>query len=384
MKLTSVFASAENGSGVVEARAPRLLPLPVAAGSWPEGLDPTELSGHAFVRTIQREKRRTDRSHSALSVVVIETSDGGEHTGLAVMRALTTMVRETDYLSLINTHVVAVLLTDTGEAGLHSFLNKLTLARLPGSFTGATYPDSGFDQFVTQRLCNAFRPLNGGPWVGARAEKPGYMFKRVIDVAGAAVGLFALLPLMLLVALLIKLTSRGPVIFRQQRIGYGGRPFTFYKFRSMHVHADDRIHRDFVVKLIKGEHHEVDQCPGEEGGAKFKLRTDPRVTGIGRFIRKTSIDELPQLLNVLKGDMSLVGPRPPLPYEAANYDSWHLRRMLEVRPGITGLWQVEGRSRVTFAEMVRMDLRYARDCSLMLDLQILAKTVRAVSRCEGA
>ena len=122
----------------------------------------------------------------------------------------------------------------------------------------------------------------------------------------------------------------------------------------------------------------------EPKGAPFKLKTDPRVTWIGRLIRKTSIDELPQLFNVLRGEMSLVGPRPPIPYEAAHYQSWHLRRTLSLLPGITGVWQVEGRSRVTFNEMVRMDLRYLRDCSLSLDLRILLRTVLVVACCEGA
>jgi lipopolysaccharide/colanic/teichoic acid biosynthesis glycosyltransferase len=156
----------------------------------------------------------------------------------------------------------------------------------------------------------------------------------------------------------------------------------FYKFRSMHCDADDQIHRDFVSSLIKGHHDLINQQDALD--PLFKIKSDPRVTAVGRIIRQTSIDELPQLFNVLKGDMSLVGPRPPLPYEAVEYQSWHLRRILEIRPGITGLWQVEGRSKVSFDEMVRMDLRYIKNRSLVYDLKLLLKTVKVVLRQKGA
>jgi lipopolysaccharide/colanic/teichoic acid biosynthesis glycosyltransferase len=159
-------------------------------------------------------------------------------------------------------------------------------------------------------------------------------------------------------------------------------PFTFYKFRSMWSDVDDRIHRDFVVGLIR--EGDVQPAPPGSRANPYKLSGDARITRVGRFIRKTSIDELPQLFNVLRGDMSLVGPRPPLPYEAANYEPWHLRRILGIQPGLTGLWQVEGRSRVGFNEMVRMDLRYLRKCSFGLDLRILLRTVRVVLMCDGA
>jgi lipopolysaccharide/colanic/teichoic acid biosynthesis glycosyltransferase len=142
--------------------------------------------------------------------------------------------------------------------------------------------------------------------------------------------------------------------------------------------GDDRIHRAFVADLIKGEASTAGGTP------QFKLAQDPRVTRVGKLIRKTSLDELPQFFNVLKGDMSLVGPRPPIPYEASNYQPWHLRRILGAKPGITGIWQVEGRSKVSFDDMVRMDLRYTRECSLGLDLRILLRTVLVVIRCDGA
>jgi lipopolysaccharide/colanic/teichoic acid biosynthesis glycosyltransferase len=150
----------------------------------------------------------------------------------------------------------------------------------------------------------------------------------------------------------------------------------------MHCNADDRIHRDYVGKLITGDLDSINQ--GGKAKPLYKMKDDPRVTRVGRLIRKTSMDELPQLFNVLRGEMSLVGPRPPLPYEAEKYQSWHLRRVLEVKPGITGVWQVSGRSKTSFDDMVRMDLRYTRTCSLALDLKILIKTVKVVLEGDGA
>jgi lipopolysaccharide/colanic/teichoic acid biosynthesis glycosyltransferase len=187
---------------------------------------------------------------------------------------------------------------------------------------------------------------------------------------------------MLITALAIKATSPGPVIFSQTRLGKQGTPFTFYKFRSMHVNMDNQIHREYVQDFIKGNHAKINQGDAEK--PLYKIKSDPRITRIGKFIRKTSIDELPQFFNVLKGDMSLVGPRPPLPYEAEKYQAWHLRRILEMKPGITGLWQVEGRSKTEWNDSVRLDIRYIQNWSLLYDLKILLRTVKEVLRCRGA
>jgi lipopolysaccharide/colanic/teichoic acid biosynthesis glycosyltransferase len=181
---------------------------------------------------------------------------------------------------------------------------------------------------------------------------------------------------MLAIALAVKLTSPGPILFRQKRIGRCGVPFTFLKFRTMYQGNDVKMHQEFVTRFIRGELVPV--------STHFKLTSDPRVTRLGVVLRKTSLDELPQFLNVLLGDMSLVGPRPPIPYELESYQLWHRRRVTDVKPGITGLWQVTGRSRVTFDEMVRLDLRYARSWSLWLDLRILLVTPRAVLSGTGA
>jgi exopolysaccharide biosynthesis polyprenyl glycosylphosphotransferase len=249
------------------------------------------------------------------------------------------------------------------------------------STVSATYPDRLFDDLKAEkRATQNANPLF--PEGLAAANAGSYPLKRTLDIVGAIAALLLLSPLMLAIAIVVAATSRGPVIFKQVRLGKRGAPFTFYKFRSMRCDADDRVHREYVAKLITGDLEGIDQ--GEATKPLYKMQDDPRITRVGRLLRKTSLDELPQLFNVLKGDMSLVGPRPPLPYEAEKYQSWHLRRVLEAKPGITGLWQVNGRSRTSFDAMVRLDLRYVRTCSLGLDLKILLNTVGAVLEGEGA
>jgi polysaccharide biosynthesis protein PslA len=192
------------------------------------------------------------------------------------------------------------------------------------------------------------------------AGAPLSLTKRVVDMTGASFGLLFLLPILIAIAIAIKATSRGPVFFRQYRYGYRNRLFKIYKFRTMY------------------------QARGDASGRKQTVAGDSRITPLGRILRNTSLDEIPQLINVLKGDMSLVGPRPPIAYEVEKYRAWHRRRVLEAKPGMTGLWQVTGRSRTTFDEMVRLDLQYARTRSLWFDLRILLATPRAVITGKGA
>ncbi len=205
--------------------------------------------------------------------------------------------------------------------------------------------------------------------------------KRAMDIIGSLIAILIFSPLFLAIAAIIKLTSKGPILFSQERLGQFGQAFTCLKFRSMYANNDPKIHQEFMKRVIHGNHD-----GNAAGGSKpvYKMTDDPRITKIGKFLRKTSLDELPQFFNVLRGTMSLVGPRPPLSYEFEEYDVWHRRRVLEVKPGITGLWQVEGRSRVQFDDMVRLDLQYARGWSLWLDIQILAKTPGAVVLGDGA
>lgn len=202
--------------------------------------------------------------------------------------------------------------------------------------------------------------------------------KRLADILVAGVGGVVLLPLLLGIALSIRLSSPGPVLFRQTRIGRKGKPFTLFKFRSMVANNDDRDHRKYVESLIKGQPTAVDA----QGKIVYKLVDDPRITPWGRFLRQTSLDEFPQLWNVLRGDMSLVGPRPCLPYEWDLYEEWQ-RHRLNVLPGITGLWQVSGRSQVPFEEMVLLDLHYIANWSLNLDLALLVRTIPVVFRGSG-
>ena len=201
------------------------------------------------------------------------------------------------------------------------------------------------------------------------------LLKRLMDLVGSLSALVASLPLLISIAVAIKLTSKGPILFRQRRVGMHGRTFTFLKFRSMYAETGHAIHEEYVKTFISG-------VASTEG--IYKLKDDPRVTPIGRMLRKTSLDELPQFFNVLAGNMSLVGPRPPIEYEVNRYLLWHKRRFLSVKPGITGLWQVKGRSKVKFDDMVRLDLQYVNSWSLWLDIKILLQTPWTVIKGAGA
>ncbi len=206
------------------------------------------------------------------------------------------------------------------------------------------------------------------------------ILKRVIDISCSITAILAFLPIFCTIPILIKLFSRGPVLFKQERVGLDGKRFTILKFRTMKVDNNTEIHKRFVKNHIQGGR------PQTDGGNKvtYKIENDARVIPIGRFLRKTSLDEFPQFFNVLKGDMSLVGPRPPIPYELENYDIWHKRRLFQVRPGITGLWQVKGRSACTFDEMVRLDLQYIKGLSNRSDLKIMIQTPWVVFSGKGA
>ncbi|HYX40498.1 MAG TPA: sugar transferase, partial [Pyrinomonadaceae bacterium] len=227
------------------------------------------------------------------------------------------------------------------------------------------------DQIGALPMIQLFRePLSG--W--AR------VVKHSLDICVAALALTLLAPLWFIIALLIKLDSRGPIFYRQERVGMDGRVFLFLKFRTMRADADDRAHREYQRKLIMGQ---PDTNLGDERRPVYKLHTDPRVTRTGRVLRRLSLDELPQLLNVLRGDMSIVGPRPPIPYEVEAYELWH-RKRLDMKPGLTGLWQVSGRNRLSFDEMVKLDLFYIENWSLLLDLKIILRTLPVMLRGDDA
>lgn len=196
--------------------------------------------------------------------------------------------------------------------------------------------------------------------------------KRILDIVVATGLILVFSPVFILASLMIKLTSKGPIIFKQTRLGLNGNPFTIYKFRTMRADMDDDIHRAFMKKVIQKQ-----MASGSNKALVFKMKNDPRVTLIGKILRKTSLDELPQLFNVIKGEMSIIGPRPPLAYEVANYKRWQLQRLTGL-PGITGLWQVNGRNHTDFETMVKQDIEYIKNRNLLMDINILLKTVPAM------
>jgi exopolysaccharide biosynthesis polyprenyl glycosylphosphotransferase len=339
-----------------------------------------------FVESLRLEKRRADRSKAHLSLLLfsfqIDSTTREEHIG-EFISTLQRNTRETDIKGWVNNRVIGLVLPDTDEKGLKKCIDKIETSNrnLRYVLTSGTYPDHIFSRVLAENVnkpdlfpfdlddAQRFRGLD-------------LTLKRVIDILGSITGLTLFSPLMLATAVAIKVTSPGPAIFKQVRLGKKGIRFPVYKFRSMHVNTDDHVHREYVANLIKGNMESLNQ--GDPEKPLFKLKDDQRITSIGKIIRKLSIDELPQFWNVLRGEMSLVGPRPPLPYEVEKYEPWHLRRILEVKSGMTGLWQVDGRSKTSFDDMVRLDLKYALNWSLWLDIRILLKTVRAVVRPSGA
>jgi exopolysaccharide biosynthesis polyprenyl glycosylphosphotransferase len=226
---------------------------------------------------------------------------------------------------------------------------------------------TGIGELLPERL--EVQRIGGRSYIGFTPVAEVSWLKRALDMVVVTCGLIAIAPLLALIALAIKIDSRGPVFYGQQRVGKNGRMFKMLKFRSMVTGADQRL-ADLAAH-------------NEASGPMFKMRRDPRVTRVGRFIRRWSLDELPQLFNVLRGDMSLVGPRPPVPSEVSEYEEWQLGRLRAV-PGLTGLWQVSGRSEVPFHDMVRLDLHYIRNWSLSLDIEILLRTIPAVLTSRGA
>ena len=343
------------------------------------------------------ERKKAERSSQRLLLMTVTLEDhfeqaARERTLSEIETVLCESTRETDATGWYSKGaVLGIILTDLNE-GNDEALAELVRTRITDALEDRIQPK----QLKRVRISFHFFPNN---WMKLglerannvslypdllKADRERRLFrlaKRTIDICGSATALVLCSPLLALISLLIKLTSRGPVLFKQERIGRYGTPFTFLKFRSMRCGNDSRIHQEYVARFIAGE---VKSSAGRTEKAVYKIQDDPRVTGIGRILRKTSLDELPQLFNVLRGEMSLVGPRPPIRYELEAYKAWHRRRVLEVKPGITGLWQVSGRSKTTFDEMVRLDLRYARTWSPWLDLKILLRTPWAVFSGQGA
>jgi len=349
------------------------------------------MNEEVFRSVLVRERKRSDRSNQPFIVLLLsQTIPAGAEAKSAwdgAIDALRSAKRETDVLGwfergttigLVVTDINVTTSTVAGE--LETRVRTELGTRLGPTSSGfalqihAHDPQKADDERVAPVEPLLEKAAPRGPRAQLQAR-----FKRALDIAGSLALLTALSPVFALVAVLVKLKSPGPVFFRQKRIGEKAQPFTMLKFRSMHVNADNAIHQQYINWFITASDQEKKSAAGV-----FKLTNDPRITPIGNFLRKTSLDELPQLWNVLRGDMSLVGPRPPLEYEVQKYAPWHCRRVLEAKPGITGLWQVTGRSRTTFDEMVRLDLRYARQVSVWTDIKILLATPRAVIMGKGA
>ncbi len=357
---------------------------------------PEILSERRFHSTLTLERRRAERSRKVFVLVLLDAYQENGSAARTLNEAVTgiaSVSRETDLIGWYRQNAMAgVIFTEIGDENkaevLVTLRNKIrsTLVETLGeakadriAISVHVFPE---DWNASQSTWSADTKLYPDLHHHVTEKKIQMRIKRAIDIVGSAALLLVLLPLLATISVIIKLTSKGPVLFKQERLGMFGARFKCLKFRSMYMNCKSEVHQNYAKQFISGKV----EAEKKDGTAPtvYKLTNDPRITPIGRFIRRTSLDELPQFWNVLRGDMSLVGPRPPVPYEFEMYDFWHRRRVLEVRPGVTGLWQVYGRSRTKFDDMVRLDLRYCQTWSLLLDLKILFATPKAVVSGSGA
>jgi len=341
-----------------------------------------------FREMLVLERKRTERSKKPIMLVMLHIQNLtpliSRHSFVKNMsHVITNSAREIDVKGWYEfDRCIGIIYTEISESGKDNVVKKIldnikkSFGQEKGNLVDVTY--SIFPQPKKQNGDDTdpasevnFYPSS----INVLQTKTGARFlKRFEDIIGSSLLIIIFSPIFIATAALIKLSSKGPVFFTQNRIGFGGKPFKFIKFRSMYVNNDPSIHKEYVKKLISGKA----EIAGTGTDVVYKLVDDPRVTKIGKFIRKTSIDELPQFFNVLMGNMSLVGPRPPIQYELENYHIWHKRRVYEIKPGITGYWQVSGRSKTTFDTMVRMDLQYIRKWSLWWDVLLILSTPIAV------
>ena len=348
-----------------------------------------------FKFLLSLERKRTERTKQPFTLLKLHVrkvldEDSGHKTLKKITRILATATRETDIKGWFDEgSIIGIILTDIDPAGTGILIQKITsgLHGVPGllddgkiRITYRAFPSdvgiAGEDKSAQMTFYSELMKLRS-------SRKAALAVKRCLDVVGSIVAFIVFSPFFILIPILIKLTSAGPVLFRQERFGQFGKKFVFLKFRSMYVNNDPAIHREYVKRLICDK--AVDAVEESDDGEKpvYKIKDDPRVTPLGRFLRKSSLDEIPQFINVLKGEMALVGPRPPIDYEIANYETWHNRRVLEVKPGITGLWQVKGRSRTSFDDMVRLDIQYVNCWSVWLDIKLIFQTLWVVVRGSG-
>lgn len=356
----------------------------------PEELVQAEIVAESvFARLIRFERRRTERSGRQFMLVLVRCDLFRLRSEAVflnkVVMALTSNTREIDILGWYESGTTLGLLMTEIDGGNLDTIEVIKEKILSGvrRVVGEKFDLLSFQFRIFPQEVDRPSDEDGNQVYFPDVRKPGkfsatatLVMKRGIDLLGGILALLIFLPVFALIAVIVKLTSPGPILFCQKRIGRYGREFNFYKFRTMYANNDPSIHKEYVSKLISGS---LDSKDGV-----YKISGDPRVTRFGRFLRRTSLDELPQFVNVVKNDMSLVGPRPPLPYEFERYKTWHKRRVLEIKPGLTGPWQITGRSRTTFDEMVRMDLRYSMDRSLWMDIKIILQTPIAMFSGRGA
>jgi len=359
--------------------------------------DRVVLNGESFQRMLALERKRSERSRKPFLLMLVDlgerlpsTSNGKARDN--ILSTLSLATRATDVIGWYKDDtVIGILFTEIVIEDRSTIMGTM-MTRISNMLGRALSPEQLNQVSISLHLFPEewdfdirHRPSNPTLYPDLsrldNRRKHSFAIKRLIDFVGSGIALILFAPVFLLIGLVIKMSSKGPVLFRQQRIGQHGEPFTFLKFRTMHVNNDPALHQEYVQKLIAGQ---TEPASSGNGHGVYKIKSDPRVTRFGVFLRRTSLDELPQLINVLRGEMSLVGPRPPIKYEVDHYDIWHRSRLLEAKPGITGLWQVNGRSRVKFDDMVRLDIRYARSWSIWLDIKILLQTPHAVVIGEGA
>jgi lipopolysaccharide/colanic/teichoic acid biosynthesis glycosyltransferase len=357
----------------------------------------TLLQEPVFHSMLTLERRRAERSRNSFVLMLLDVgafagSETSDHLMSQVASVVQKTTRETDIVGWYkNGLVLGVIFTETSVEFKDS-ITEILRSKIVSALDDELSCEVTSNLVITVHLFPESQDGDGGEPIADSRLYPDLtpedpkkslplLVKRTTDIIGSAALLVLASPLLVAVALAIKLTSKGPVIFQQDRLGQFGARFKCLKFRTMYTDNDPKIHEEYCQRFIAG------RADGETASGKppvYKITNDPRVTPLGRFLRKTSLDEFPQFWNVLAGQMSLVGPRPPVPYEYAVYDIWHRRRVLEAKPGVTGLWQVSGRSRMSFNDMVRLDLRYSQSWSLWLDLKILVATPRAVLGGEGA
>jgi lipopolysaccharide/colanic/teichoic acid biosynthesis glycosyltransferase len=358
----------------------------------------TVINEEAFHIVLAVERRRAERSRMPFILMLLDARAVGRQGSAArfndcLISAVSSAARESDVMGWYEEGLVlAVIFTELNLNGQVPIAAAVQ-AKMETALEENLDPRSRSHLVVTTHVF----PENWDPHRADRTadmkiypdllqenskKRLPFSVKRVIDVLGSILLLALFSPVLAVIALAIKMTSKGPVIFEQERLGQFGISFKCFKFRTMYCDSDPQIHRDYVRSFIAGSAQNDTKNEAEAG--VYKITNDPRVTPIGKFLRRTSLDEFPQFWNALRGEMSLVGPRPALPYEFDDYDYWHRRRVLEMKPGVTGLWQVSGRSRVSFNDMVRLDLRYSRGWSLWLDLKILMATPLAVLMGKGA